>query len=225
MDSTISYINDRNEYKIAVIPEEIRDEVIDFEVDTCLYTYIHPIMKTRSLLHSLADRPCLVEEPNCREHWMWRGRLHRLNGPAFICESNREWYVFGVPIGDEATFNANKEYFLRIESFANANGIDLHCEHDGVDVHKFFLDFSSEDHLLECSAKNIIPICDRNTGDVHTVPFEDLTDEVYRKERGPGLIVAAILGTAAAFAASKVKKQLATATEKKISQQHSVVRS
>ena len=98
-----------------------------------------------------------------------------------------------------------KEYFLRVEAFAIANNIDLHGAHDGTAMNKFFLNFENEDHLLLCAKNNIIPLCDRDTGDATTCPIDELKEEMAKPDKGPGLIVAALLGAAAVFAAKKVR--------------------
>jgi hypothetical protein len=217
MESTVSYINDRGEYKIAILPEEIADTQIEYDESIEAYTYTHPVHKTVHLLHSTADRPCLLEAHN-RQHWMWRGKLHRTSGPAFTCYGNREWYVFGVMV-EPSTFEKYKEYFLRVEAFAYANGIDLHGVHNHVDVNKYFLSFNDEEHLINCAEANILPLCDRTTGDLYGYNLEELDKEVRVEERGSWVLMAAVLGAAAAFAATKIKKHMESSSKVEVKEQ------
>lgn len=222
MDTSLSYFNDRGEFKIAIIPESISDQTVVFDEEMEAYTYVHPIDKSSHLLHSLADRPALIEQghgTDARQHWLWNGRLHRLRGPAFTCTGNEEWYAFGH-ILDERDFRRHQEFFLRMEAFAIANGIDLHA----LGKQKYFLDFSSDQHLIECANANVIPLCNRETGDITAYDLAELSEEVEVEERGPGLLMAAVLGAAAAFAAVKIKNKFDVAEEVQTAQQAQAVR-
>lgn len=210
MDSSISYINDRGEYKLAIVPEEVADDYIRFDEYSELYTYEHPIQNTVNVLHSIADRPCLCET-NDRKHWMWMGKLHRLTGPAFSCNGNQEFYAFGVMLSPEEMAEG-KSHFLKIEAFALANGIDLHGSAvtiAGVTPSRYFLPYADSEQLLRDARENKITVCDRTNGYLHRHGIADLAQEVDSvEERGPGLLMAAVLAATAAFAASKAKGHL-----------------
>ena len=220
MDFAISYINDRGEYKLAQVPEKLADSVITYDEGIDAYTYVHPINKTTHLLHSQADRPGLVENDG-RTHWFWKGRLHRIQGPAFTCKGNQEWYVFGI-MTDEYFVEKYKDYLLCVEALAMANGVDLHGLNLDADGSRYFLNFKSEIHIADCIDSNVIPICDRETGDLYTCNLDELNLEIRAEEKGPGLLVAAVLGAAAAFAATRIKKKMAEVAAEKTTKQHQV---
>lgn len=209
MDSTVSYINDRGEYKIAIIPEEIKDEVVQFGEEDSAYTYTNPISNKSYFLHSIADRPCLTEGPDNRNHWMWRGQLHRTSGPAFYCDQNPgEWYFCGIPLLKE-DFNKYHDYFVKVEKYAVEQGIDLHGIRDEANGSDYFLHFMDDQHLLVCAEDEVIPICNRRNGTTDTVSLSDLIVETSTKKSSGISLLAAFLGVAAtAVAVNKLKPKL-----------------
>lgn len=221
MDSAISYINDRGEYKLAQVPENIADQLIVYDDGLEAYTYVHPVNKTVYTLHSIADRPGLVEHGN-RSHWLWNGRLHRIIGPAFSCPGNNEWYVFGI-VTNENFINDYKHYLLQVEAFSVANGVDLHGLRLNGDSSRYFLEFKDHDHMVGCAASNTIPIFDRHTGSRHTCNLSELEREVGVQERGPGLLIAIGLAVAAAFTAKKIKKLSESSVENRSKERQVVI--
>jgi hypothetical protein len=214
MNSKISYINDRGALTIAEVDEAVVDDCIIFNDILMVHEYQNPITQKIARLHSIGDAPALIEGPNNRRHWLWHGTLHRTRGPAFMCDNdgvynqNEEYYAFGVNMS-KADFEKYREYLLKVEALAVAHGIDLV---DGTRMvgptAKYALSYLDFYHLIDMAEAGMVPLKNLETGERLVFDLDQMSGEVSKPARGPGLLASAIVGAAAVFLASKVKGEV-----------------
>ena len=77
-----------------------QDEFVHFNEDNGTYNYVDGGSVP---LHSIDGQVALYESKYERKHHMYKGVLHRIEGPAFECKYNSynaEYYVFGIHLGE-----------------------------------------------------------------------------------------------------------------------------
>jgi len=108
------------------------DEFVSYDATIGLYVYDAPSGQ-KYRLSSIDDSVAFYEEVNKRQHKLYNGLLHSINGPAFICEKpsrNEEYYIYGLKIEKGDIFpgeflSKNKKYLQRLEEFVLSTKIDV----------------------------------------------------------------------------------------------------
>jgi len=215
MDTYVSYINDRGILTTEAFTKGNAEEFVKYSDDIGTYA-VSSLDGQERLLHSVNDLACLIEGPNNRRHWMWQGKLHRLSAPAFICDGNEEYYVFGHYFSRDLLIK-HGDFLRDLEGFALANGIDLHTM--GQTDCKYGLLFGGVGDVILSATTGRFRIQEIATGHeieldlaeianaVNTVAAEEVRITAPTEDRIPSILAAAAMATAAIYAISQVKSK------------------
>lgn len=113
----VRYLNDLNQEE--TISFKIRDKYLQchyYDVEAATY-YIRPAPRKKKYIVSSLNGPALIEPgmgTDVRKSWMYMGLLHRVEGPAFTCGENKEYWFHGHQIDPELLMN-NQEYFKKLD--------------------------------------------------------------------------------------------------------------
>jgi len=69
-----------------------------------------------NLLHSFDDEPAIKYNSGKKE-WYYKGKLHRVNGPAIVYASGLEWYYLDGNVMSKEDFKSKKDQFFTTNEF------------------------------------------------------------------------------------------------------------